>query len=68
MRERDKSAVSALAQGLQGDEENACKAISHVTYELAKSAEKAERTRPEEEKRAAALWFSASALLVILLI
>lgn len=65
---RDKSVVSSLAKGLQGDEENACKVISHVAYELAKSAEEAEHKRPEEEKRAAALWFSASALLVILLI
>lgn len=68
LREKDKFAVSTLAQGLQGDEENVCKVISHVTYELVKSAEEAERKRPEEEKRAAALWFSASALLVILLI
>lgn len=68
LREGDKSVLSALVQSLQGDEENTCKAISHVTYELAKSAEEAERKRPEEEKRAAALWFSASALLVILLI
>lgn len=68
LRERDKSVLSALVQSLQGDEEHTCKAISHVTYELAKSAEEAERKRPEEEKRAAALWFSASALLVILLI
>lgn len=68
LREMDKSAVTALVQSLKGDEEEACKAISHVIYELAKSAEEAERKRPEEEKRAAALWFSASALLVILLI
>ena len=68
LRERDKSVVSALVQSLQGDEENTCKVIFHVTYELAKSAEEIERKRPEEEKRAAALWFSASALLVILLI
>lgn len=68
LRERDKCVVSALVQSLQGDEENTCKAISHVTYELANSTEEAERKRPEEEKRAAALWFSASALLVILLI
>lgn len=68
LRKRDKSVVSTLVQSLQGDEEHICKAISHVTYELAKSAEEAERKRPEEEKRSAALWFSASALLVILLI
>ena len=66
--EKDKSAVSALVQDLQGDEENICKAISHVSYTLANSAGEAERKRPEEEKRAAALWFSAAALLVILLI
>lgn len=64
----DKAAVSALGCDLQGDEERVCKAISHVTYTLAKSAEKADQTRSEKEKRAAALWFSASALLVILLI
>lgn len=68
LRREDKSSVSALVHSLQGDEEEACKAISHVAHELAKSAEEAERKRPEEEKRAAALWFSASALLVILLI
>nr|WP_325212838.1 stage III sporulation protein AB [uncultured Oscillibacter sp.] len=68
LRERDKAAVSALAGDLQGDEEKVCKAISHVTYTLANSAGEAERKRPEKEKRAAALWFSAAALLVILLI
>lgn len=66
--ERDKSAVSVLAQDLQGDEEKACKGILHVINTLADSAGEAERKRPEEEKRAAALWFSAAALLVILLI
>ncbi len=68
LRERDKAAVSTLAQDLQGDEEKVCKAISHVICTLADSAGEAERKRPEEEKRAAALWFSAAALLVILLI
>lgn len=64
----DKSAVSALALDLQGDEEKVCKAIFHVTNTLANSAGEAERKRPEKEKQAAALWFSAAALLVILLI
>lgn len=68
LRERDKSAVSGLAEDLQGDEERVCKAISHVIDTLANSAGEMERKRPEEEKRAAALWFSAAALLVILLI
>ena len=64
----DRAIISDFASDLQGDEENTCKAVSHVIYELAKSAEQAERKRPEEERRAAALWFSASALFVILLI
>lgn len=66
--EEARSAISNLGNDLQGDEENICKAISHVTYILAKSAAQAAEKRPEEEKRAAALWFSASALLVILLL
>ncbi len=64
----DKSAVAALGADLQGDEETVCKAVSAVAYRLAKSAEESERKRPEEEKRATALWFSGAALLVILLI
>jgi len=64
----DKSAVLALGDELRGDEEKVCKAVSHAAWTLAKGAEKAERERPEKEKRAAALWFTASALLVILLL
>ena len=64
----DRSAISDLGGDLQGDEEKVCKAISHVAYELAKSAEETERKRPEREKQAMALWFSSAALLVILLI
>lgn len=63
-----RTVIFNLGSDLQGDEENVCKAISHVTYLLAKSAAESAEKRPEEEKRAAALWFSASALLVILLI
>ena len=68
LNEADKSAAAALGRDLQGDEETVCKAVSAVAYQLAKSAEETERSRPEEEKRATALWFSAAALLVILLI
>ena len=53
---------------LHGDEENVCKGISLVIYELAKSAEDLEKRRPEEARRTSALCFSAAALLVILLI
>ncbi len=68
LNEADKSAAAALGRDLQGDEETVCKAVSAVAYQLTKSAEETERSRPEEEKRATALWFSAAALLVILLI
>ena len=64
----DQSSIAALGEELKGDEERACKAISHVINTLDASARAAAEKRPEEEKRAAALWFSASALLVILLI
>lgn len=66
--ERDRAAISAVGKCLQGDEESACKGISLAIYELAKSAEEWEKLRPEEAKRTAALYLSAAALLVILLI
>ncbi|MCI8328349.1 MAG: hypothetical protein HFG02_01665 [Oscillibacter sp.] len=64
----DRAAVLNLVFDLQGDEEKVCKAISLVARELTEHAGEAERLRPETEKRAAALWFSAAALLVILLL
>ena len=54
----DVRTLEPLGAALGGDEEEACKAISLAAYELAKHA----------EERAAALCFSAAALLVILLI
>jgi stage III sporulation protein AB len=66
LNQRDRETVAAL--DLRGDEESVCKAISLATYDLAKSAGELEARRPEEEKRATALCFSAAALLVILLI
>ncbi len=65
---RERTAIASLAYDLQGDEEKVCKAVSHVSQTLENSAGEAERARPEREKRAAALWFSAAALLVILLL
>ncbi len=53
---------------LQGDEEKVRKALSLVHSRLEKHTEELDRRRPEEEKRAMALCFSAAALLVILLI
>ena len=64
----DKTAIASLGAELHGDEESVCKAVSAVIYQLAKSAEELEHTWQEAEKQATALWFSAAALLVILLI
>ena len=61
-------ALEPLGAALGGDEEQACKAISRAVYELAKHAEERGKERKAEDRRAAALCFSAAALLVILLI
>ena len=47
---------------------SACKGILLARKELQNSLSQLEKQRPEEEKRMAALCFSAAALLVILLI
>ena len=64
----DRAALAGLGRDLQGDEEKVCKAIALVTIRLEQSASEAEGTRRAEEQRVSALWFSAAALLVILLI
>ena len=64
----DREELAALGDSLHGDEESVCKAISLVNHQLAKSLEETDRVRHQEEKRAAALCFSAAALMVILLI
>ena len=66
--ETDKRALSELVNALQGDETSACKGILLVRKELQNSLSQLEKQRPDEEKRAAALCFSAAVLLVILLI
>ena len=62
------SCLSELVDALQGDEASACKGLLLVREELQNSLSQLEKQRPEEEKRTAALCFSAAALLVILLI
>lgn len=64
----DKEELQDLGKDLRGDEETVCKAVSLVIYSLAKSAEEQDWRRPQEDRRATALCFSAAALLVILLI
>ena len=66
--ETDKRALSELVDALQGDETSACKGLSLAREELQNSLSQLEKQRPDEEKRTAALCFSAAALLVILLI
>lgn len=66
--ETDKRALSELVNVLQGDETSACKGLSFARKGLQNSLSQLEKQRPEEEKRTAALCFSAAALLVILLI
>ena len=61
--ETDKRALSELVNALQG-----CKGILLARKELQNSLSQLEKQRPDEEKRTAALCFSAAALLVILLI
>ena len=62
----DREALGELR--LWGDEESVRKGIALVSHRLTRSLEELEARRPEEEKRSAALCFSAAALLVILLI
>ncbi|MBQ7778729.1 MAG: stage III sporulation protein AB [Oscillibacter sp.] len=57
-----------LAAGLSGDEEAVYRAVTLAADALERQALAWERQRPEAERRGNALWFSASALLVILLI
>ena len=60
--------LAALGASLGGDEEQTCKAITLVIYTLEKDAGERAAERRAEDRRAAALCFSASALLVLLLI
>lgn len=64
----DALVLSTLAERLQDEYSNACKAVSLVSQHLHSSLSQLEKQRPEEEKRATALCFSAAALTVILLI
>ena len=57
-----------LAVGLSGDEEAVYRAVTLGADALERQALAWERQRPDAERRGNALWFSASALLVILLI
>lgn len=65
---QERKCVASLGLELHGDEENICKAISLVIYDLAKALTKLQEDRRMEEQRTTALCFSSAALLIILLI
>ena len=64
----DQVILAEVGNSLQGDEEQICKAIALATAQLEEHLAEKYRVKPEREKRATALCFSATALLVILLI
>lgn len=64
----DRDALAEAAGALAGDEEQVCRALTAAASRLNRSLEAARAAGPEREKRAAALWLSGAALLVILLI
>lgn len=64
----DKQVLLTLQETMQGDETSACKGVSLAREKLQNRLKELVNQRPEEEKRATALCFSAAALVVILLI
>ena len=66
--EKAKKVILELGNQLSGDEEKVYKVLLIASNALQKYMEDAEKIRPEEDKRAAALSLSAAALVVILLI
>ncbi len=64
----ERAILTELVCDLRGDEEKVCKAISLACKRLETARERRELQRRGEDKQLAAMCFSASALLVILLI
>ena len=63
-----RQAVAEVGESLNTGENNICNVIYLATKELEKSAAEWDNRRQETEKRTAALWLSAAALTIILLI
>lgn len=63
-----RAALLELGGSLRGDERSVCSAAALAVARLEREWETAEQRRPEEEKRATALYLSGAALLVILLL
>lgn len=66
--ESDRMTLEELGEKLTGDAEQACKGIELVCHSLTRTLEELRRQQPDFEKRSTALWFSAAAMLIILLI
>lgn len=63
-----RSLIREVGDKLCGDEESACRALRLAAQQLAAGAEKLRRERGDKERRAAVLYVSAAAFLVILLL
>ena len=68
LEEEERRALQEMRWRFGGDEESLCSAIALACAVLQRHGEEEERHRGMEEKRSAALWGSAGALAVILLI
>ena len=68
LEEEERRVLQELSLRFGGDEESLCSAIALACAVLQRHGEEEERRRGMEEKRSAALWGSAGALAVILLI
>lgn len=68
LREEDVRAVVGMGKKLSGDEETICNGISLVCSQLQRTLSERQAKMEEVDKRNTALCFSASALLIILLI
>ena len=66
--EESRQTILRLAETMQGDETSICKGIALAGKKLKNSLDRMEDQRQEEDRRATALLFSATALVVILLI
>lgn len=67
LEEGDRMALQEAGTALSGDAEQVCRAFVRAEERLRQSLEQARELRPEQERRAMALWLSAAALTVIVL-
>lgn len=66
--EEERKSIQSISAAFGGDEEQFCRAIALAVTVLQRGEEEMRTHQAEEEKRSAALWLSAGALTIILLI